>query len=82
MVAATTVNQPVGTLLGLRGRLFSADLRDGMSLATLQGSNIAVSTSGAPGVRGTANTTNCNITSADLMARNGVIHVIDRVLLR
>ncbi len=82
VVAATTVNQPVGTLLGLRGRLFSADLRDGMSLATLQGSNITVSTTGAPGVRGTANTTNCNITSPDLMARNGVIHVIDRLLRR
>ena len=82
VVASTVVNQTVGTLYGLRGRLFSVDLRDGMSLTTLQGSNIAVSTTGAPGVRGTGNTTNCNITAADLMARNGVIHVIDRVLVR
>lgn len=83
VVAATSVSQPVGTLYGLRGRLMSVDLRDGMSLPTLvSGANIAVSTTGAPGVRGTANTSNCNITAADQMARNGVIHVIDRVLLR
>ena len=82
VVASTVVNQTVGTLYGLRGRLFSVDLRDGMSLTTLQGSNIAVSTTGAPGVRGTGNSTNCNITASDLMARNGVIHVIDRVLVR
>lgn len=82
VVTAATVSQPVGTLYGLRGRLFSVDLRDGMSLATLQGSNISVSTTGTPGVRGTGNTSNCNITASDLMARNGVIHVIDRVLVR
>lgn len=82
VVTAATVSQTVGTLYGLRGRLFSADLRDGMSLATLQGSSISVSTTGTPGVRGTGNTSNCNITSSDLMARNGVIHVINQVLVR
>ncbi len=83
VVGAAAVSQPVGTLYGLRGRLFSVDLRDGMSLPTLlTGGNITVSTTGGPGVRGTANTSNCNITGADQLARNGIIHVIDRVLLR
>jgi uncharacterized surface protein with fasciclin (FAS1) repeats len=83
-ISSTTLNAVVGTPLGLRGRLFSVDLRDGMSLPTiaLGSPTITVSTTGTPGVRGTANTSNCNITAADQIARNGVIHVIDRVLLR
>ncbi len=84
VVSSATLNATIGTPLGLRGRLFSVDLRDGMSLPTiLSGSPaITVSTSGAPAVRGTGNTANCNITTADLIARNGVVHVIDRVLVR
>jgi uncharacterized surface protein with fasciclin (FAS1) repeats len=41
---------------------------------------IGISGSGAT-VKGTANATASNIIGTNVMARNGVIHVIDRVLL-
>ncbi|MFN4285240.1 MAG: fasciclin domain-containing protein [Lacibacter sp.] len=81
VITGTFLNAPVGTTFGLRGRLFSVDLRNGMVMTTLQGGTITVSTTGGASVRGNGNPANSNITSADLIARNGVIHVIDRVLL-
>ena len=45
------------------------------SLKTLNGQDLTVSTAGGPKVNGAA------ITATDLFARNGVVHVIDTVLL-
>lgn len=62
-------------------RVFSCDLSAG-NVPTVQGSNvtIALPASGAT-VKGTANTTASGILLTDVLASNGVIHVIDQVLL-
>ncbi|MBD2770156.1 fasciclin domain-containing protein [Hymenobacter sp. BT664] len=62
-------------------RAFSSDLSNG-SLTTLGGSvTVGVSSSGVT-VRGGGNgSNNANVTIANQLATNGVVHVIDRVLL-
>ena len=64
------------------GRVFSSDLTNDATPATANGQNvtIGVSASGAT-VKGKANSEASNITAANIMARNGVVHVIDKVLL-
>lgn len=58
------------------GKVMSTDLSDGMMAETLQGAPIAVSIAdGAVKVNGV------NVVSADIEASNGVIHVIDAVIL-
>ena len=64
------------------GRVFSADLRDGISVPTLlPGSNVEISLAGGAQVEGAGNNSGSNIVLTDLLARNGVVHVIDQVLL-
>ena len=62
-------------------RAFSSDLTSG-PLATLGGSvTVGVSGTGVT-LRGNGNgTNNANVVTANLLATNGVVHVIDRVLL-
>lgn len=79
-------NIPVATLLNVLryhvvlGRAFSSDLTNG-SLPMLAGGNTTISLTG-PSIKGNGNGTNVsNITSTNIMCRNGVVHVIDRVLL-
>ena len=86
------INQiPVNTLLAVLryhvvpGRAFSSDLTNG-NLAMLAGGNTTVNltngTNGGPTITGGGNgTAKANITMANIVARNGVVHVIDRVLL-
>ena len=86
------INQiPVNTLLSVLryhvvpGRAFSSDLANG-NLAMLAEGNTTVNltngTNGGPTVTGTGNGANrSNIIMTNMMARNGVVHVIDRVLL-
>ena len=63
------------------GRAFSSDLSNG-SLAMLAGGNTTIAVSGAGAtIKGTSNTTASNIIATDVMAYNGVLHLIDRVLL-
>jgi len=63
-------------------RVFSADLREGISAPTLlAGNNVSITLAGGPKVKGTGNTNGSNIVATDILARNGVIHVIDQVLL-
>jgi len=57
------------------GSVKSTDLTDGMTPATLSGDTVTVGVT-ANGV--TVN--NSNVTTADLQAENGVIHVIDTVV--
>lgn len=58
------------------GEVLSTDLSDGTTAATLQGSNLTVNIAD-----GKLSIQNANVTSADISTSNGVIHVIDTVLL-
>lgn len=84
-------NIPVATLLAVLryhvvgGRAFSSDLSNG-NLAMLAGGNTTINlsngTGGGPTIKGNGNGTNAsNIVGTNIMCRNGVVHVIDRVLL-
>lgn len=57
------------------GKVMSGDLSDGMTAKTVQGSDITIGTEGGVTVAG------ANVTSADIEAENGVIHVIDAVIM-
>jgi uncharacterized surface protein with fasciclin (FAS1) repeats len=57
------------------GEVLSTDLSDGMMATTLQGTDIAIGTEGGVTVNG------ANVITADIATSNGVIHVIDAVLL-
>ena len=56
--------------------LMSGDLSDGQLLSTFLGENVVVTISG-----GEVMINNAMITTADLQANNGVVHVIDAVLI-
>ena len=58
------------------GTALSTDLSDGMEVATLNGASVTVSIMG-----GTVMINNATVTVADLIADNGVVHVINAVLL-
>ncbi|MFM6926621.1 MAG: fasciclin domain-containing protein [Ferruginibacter sp.] len=84
-------NIPVATLLAVlkyhvvAGRAFSSDLANG-NLAMLAGGNTTINltngSGGGPTIKGNGNGANAsNIVGTNLMCRNGVVHVIDRVLL-
>lgn len=84
-------NIPVATLLAVLkyhvvgGRAFSSDLANG-NLAMLAGGsttiNLTNGSGGGPTIKGNGNGANLsNIVGTNLMCRNGVVHVIDRVLL-
>ena len=57
------------------GKVLSADLKEGMEAPTVNGSNVTVSLSSGAKING------ANVISADIKTKNGVIHVIDTVLL-
>lgn len=58
------------------GNVLSTDLTDGMTIATLNGADVTVSIMG-----GTVMINDATVTVADLVADNGVVHVINAVLL-
>lgn len=65
----------------ISARVLSSDLTEGLTPATLNGTNVTITLTGGAKVKGTNNPTASNITSANLITTNGVIHVIDQVLL-
>lgn len=91
-LSLTDINQiPIGTLLAVLryhvvgGRAFSSDLANG-NLAMLAGGNTTINltngTGAGPTVTGNGNAGNrSNITATNIVCRNGVVHLIDRVLL-
>jgi uncharacterized surface protein with fasciclin (FAS1) repeats len=57
------------------GKVMSGDLSDGMKAATVQGAEVTITTAGGVKVN------DANVTAADVAASNGVIHVIDAVIM-
>lgn len=57
------------------GTVLSGDLSDGQMITTLQGQDVTVTISGSVMIN------NATVTVADVPASNGVVHVIDAVLL-
>ena len=58
------------------GKHMAADLKDGAEITTVQGEKLKVSVKGDKVMIGEA-----NVTTADVAASNGVVHLIDKVLL-
>ncbi len=59
----------------IAGQVMSGDLSDGMTATTVQGSDVTISTDSGVMVN------DANVVSADIEASNGVIHVIDKVIM-
>ena len=57
------------------GKVMSGDLTEGMKAATVQGGEVTITLEGGAKVDG------ANVTTADIEATNGVIHVIDAVIM-
>ena len=57
------------------GAVMSGDLSNGMEAATVQGADVTIMTEDGVTVEG------ANVVTADIEASNGVIHVIDSVIL-
>ena len=60
-------------------RIFTNDLKDG-NLKTLQGTNVVISAGGTK-IKGTTNPAAFNFTITNIVSSNGVLHVIDGVLI-
>ncbi len=57
------------------GKVLSSDLSDGMTATTVNGAEITITTTDGAKVNG------ASVVSADIEASNGVVHVIDAVIL-
>jgi len=64
----------------VNGRVPSTGFANHQLVRSLQNGNLVIQT-GPLRVRGAGNTTSINITATDIVAKNGVIHVIDGVIL-
>ena len=63
------------------GRVLSSDLTEGATPVTVNGANVTISLATGAKVKGAGNATASTISPANLITTNGVIHVIDQVLL-
>jgi uncharacterized surface protein with fasciclin (FAS1) repeats len=71
---------PILTYHVTGGRTFSSDLMNGQVLTMLSGGTTTILLNNGPQIDG-ANSAPSNIIQTDVLATNGVIHAIDRVLL-
>ena len=62
-------------------RVFSCNLVDNAEVTTLNGGKLTIKLAGGAKVKGSSNSGPSNIVITDLVATNGVVHVIDQVLL-
>jgi PGF-CTERM protein len=76
LMANKTLLTAVLTYHVVPGAVMSSDLKDGMSVKTVEGSDVKIAISPA-GVM----VNNAKVIQPDIMASNGVIHVIDSVIL-
>jgi uncharacterized surface protein with fasciclin (FAS1) repeats len=60
--------------------VFASDLTDGLTTASLQGGNLTINLPAKVKITSSANPAS-NIIATDIVATNGVVHAIDRVLL-
>jgi uncharacterized surface protein with fasciclin (FAS1) repeats len=63
------------------GKVMSSDLKDGQVVKTIHGENLTVSISGGKVMLKDAKGGMATVASADIEASNGVVHVIDAVVL-
>ncbi len=75
LLADTDALTAVLTYHVVAGAVMSGDLSDGMSAATVNGADITI------GVGDAVTVNDATVIAADIEASNGVIHVIDSVLL-
>ena len=59
----------------IAGKVMSTDLTNGMTATTVNGADVTIMTEGGVMVN------DANVTTADILASNGVIHVIDKVIM-
>jgi uncharacterized surface protein with fasciclin (FAS1) repeats len=79
--ADPAVLTPILTYHVIGARVFSSDLVNNSTPATLNGATVKILLNGGAKVKGNGNPTPSNIIKTDIVASNGVVHVIDRVLL-
>lgn len=72
---------PILTYHVIGARVFSSDLVNNSNPATLNGGTVKIMLSGGAKVLGKSNTKPSNILITDIVTTNGVVHVIDQVLL-
>ncbi len=65
----------------IAARVFSSDLTEGAQPATAQGGKVTIKLAGGAKVRGISNTADSDIVITDIVTTNGVVHVINKVLL-
>jgi len=65
----------------LSARAFSSDLTNGQTLTTVNGGTMDVALGASATIKGNSNTTPATITAMNVLASNGVLHLIDQVLL-
>lgn len=75
LLADTDALTEVLTYHVVPGKVMSTDLSDGMTAETVQGQEVTIGTEGGVTVDG------ANVVQADIETSNGVIHVIDTVIL-
>lgn len=65
----------------ISGRVFSSDLSDGIQPDMLIGGKTTITLTGGAKIQGLGNASPVNIIKTDVVATNGVIHVVDGVIL-
>jgi uncharacterized surface protein with fasciclin (FAS1) repeats len=65
----------------VEARAYSGNLTDDSNVMTLAGGTVRIDTDGTITVTGDGNATASNVVGANITTTNGVVHVIDRVLL-
>jgi uncharacterized surface protein with fasciclin (FAS1) repeats len=79
--ADPAVLTPILTYHVIPARVFSSDLVNNSTPGTVNGGTVTITLTGGAKVKGNNNTVPSNIIATDILATNGVVHVIDRVLL-
>lgn len=72
---------PILTYHVIGARVFSSDLVNNSTPATLNGGTVRILLGGGARVKGNKNLNPSNIILTDILTTNGVVHVIDQVLL-